>query len=173
MAAAVWVGDPKQLRSLNGLTIGGRTYGSVFGATIAGPIWRDTLQAALEGEPVEPLPAADPTYVHGITKPIPYVVGLNVADATKVLKAADFTVAVSSHEVDSDLPKGTVAATSPASSAPPGSTITPILSNGHPPRAVRPAPTGSASPPASNSPSPAATKTHGPKPHGHGPPPPH
>ena len=174
MAAAVWVGDPKQLRSLNGLTIGGRTYGSVFGATIAGPIWRDTLRAALEGEPVVPLPAADPAYVHGITKPIPYVVGLSVADATKVLKAADFTVAVSGTPIDSDLPSGTVARTSPSGNAPPGSTVTLVLSNGHaPPAVVQPAPTGSASAPASSSPSPAATKTQKPKPHGHGPPPPH
>src|SRR3954447_3136043 len=71
MASAVWVGNPKALSSLNGLTIGGRAYGEVFGATIAGPIWRDTLQSALTGVPVVPLPTPDPRYVHGLTKPVP------------------------------------------------------------------------------------------------------
>src|SRR5439155_13324524 len=56
LAAAVWVGDPKRstTRSLNGLTIGGRFYPEVFGATIAGPIWRDTMSAALKGVPIVP-----------------------------------------------------------------------------------------------------------------------
>jgi hypothetical protein len=148
----VWVGDPKRYtRPLNGLTIGGRTYGAVYGATIAGPIWRDTLSAALEGEPVIPLPEPDQDYVHGITKPIPYVVGLSIKDATKVLQAADFGVTVASTLVDSELPAGTVAATSPAGSAPPGANVTLLISNGRAPRAVQPSPSQSSSPSASPS----------------------
>src|SRR3954462_8044562 len=57
MAAAVWVGNPHRPNSsLAFSTIGGRYYGHVFGATIGGPIWRDTMRAALVGVPVVPLP---------------------------------------------------------------------------------------------------------------------
>jgi membrane peptidoglycan carboxypeptidase len=53
---AVWVGDPTQYkrgkttyrRSLNNRTIGGRSYGDVFGATIAAPIWAKIMQVAVQ-----------------------------------------------------------------------------------------------------------------------------
>jgi membrane peptidoglycan carboxypeptidase len=152
MAAAVWVGDPRRptQRSLNGLRIGGRQYGEVFGATIAGPIWHDTLQAALRGVPVVALPRADPTYVSGITTAVPDVSGMQVSDATATLKQAGFQVVVSPFTVPSLLPQGTVARTSPGggSGAPPGSTVTIYISNGRPP------PPSPSSPPASHSPQP-------------------
>jgi membrane peptidoglycan carboxypeptidase len=170
MAAAVWVGDPKKLRPLNYLTIGGRQYGTVFGATIAGPIWHDTLQAALRGVPVEPLPPPDPEFVHGLTTPVPDVSGLTVSDATKVLKEAGFQVAVSSQQVKSLFPKGTVARTSPAAGAgsPPGGTVEIFLSNGHAPK-THPSPgpsPGSPSPSPSGSPSTSPSPTCTPKTHG-------
>jgi membrane peptidoglycan carboxypeptidase len=51
LAGAVSIGDPRgsQRYKLNNITIGGRYYGSVFGASIPGPIWRDTFLAALKG----------------------------------------------------------------------------------------------------------------------------
>ncbi|WP_326646002.1 penicillin-binding protein [Streptosporangium sp. NBC_01755] len=54
LAGAVSIGDPRgaQKYKLNGVTIGGRYYGSVFGASIPGPIWKDTMLAALRN--VEP-----------------------------------------------------------------------------------------------------------------------
>lgn len=177
MAAAVWVGDPDEpSRSLSNLTIGGRSYGQVYGATIAGPIWRDTLQAALRGVPVQPLPSADPSFVRGVTKPVPDVTGLRVADATDELTRAGFHVVVGG-SVDSDLPEGTVARTIPGAGggAPPGGTVTLLLSNGHvpaeptqPPLTASPG-TGQ-SPPATTSPasSPAAQPTSTCTPHGHG-----
>ncbi len=95
MAAAVWVGDPKNPnRPLNFLTIGGRHYSYVYGATIAGPIWHDTMVAALRGVPVEPLPEPDPEFVHGITKPVPDVAGLSVKNATSALEDRGFHVLV-------------------------------------------------------------------------------
>jgi membrane peptidoglycan carboxypeptidase len=178
MAAAVWVGNPKALTPLNGLTIGGRPYGEVFGATIAGPIWRDTLQAALEGRPVIPLPVADQQFVQGITKPVPDVRGLGVSDARHQLQAAGFTVVVATAQVDSEFPKDTVAETSPppGSGAPPGATVVVYVSNGHAPK-TQPSKPPPATPPAapgesaSPTPSPSCTPQHG-KP-GHGHPPPH
>jgi len=56
LAGAVSIGDPRgaQNHKLNGVTIGGRYYSSVFGATIPGPIWKDTMIAALRGEKATP-----------------------------------------------------------------------------------------------------------------------
>ncbi|WP_049560652.1 transglycosylase domain-containing protein [Nonomuraea sp. SBT364] len=51
LAGAVSIGDPRgaQKYKLNGVTIGGRYYGAVFGASVPGPIWKDTMMAALKG----------------------------------------------------------------------------------------------------------------------------
>ncbi|WP_308066803.1 transglycosylase domain-containing protein [Microtetraspora sp. AC03309] len=51
LAAAVSIGDPRgsTTHKLNGVTIGGTYYGAVFGATIPGPIWKDTMLSALRG----------------------------------------------------------------------------------------------------------------------------
>ena len=56
MAAAVWVGDPRggQKYPMKNITIGGRYYSQVFGSTMPGPIWRDSLMGALEGTPKTP-----------------------------------------------------------------------------------------------------------------------
>ncbi|NUP61299.1 MAG: penicillin-binding protein [Nonomuraea sp.] len=53
LAGAVSIGDPRGAvtHKLNNITIGGRYYGSVFGASIPGPIWNDTMRAALKGTP--------------------------------------------------------------------------------------------------------------------------
>jgi membrane peptidoglycan carboxypeptidase len=147
LAAAVWVGDPDTpSRSLNGLTIGGRAYGSVYGATIAGPIWRETMTAALVGEPVIELPDPDPKYVAGIRKTVPDVRGLQPDDATDVLREAGFKVSFASTSVDSAYPKGTVARTTPAGGegAPPGSTIVVYLSSGELPPPPSPTATATA-----------------------------
>ncbi|HLU75822.1 MAG TPA: transglycosylase domain-containing protein [Nonomuraea sp.] len=56
LAGAVSIGDPRgsQRYKLNNVTIGGRYYPNVFGASIPGPIWRDTMIAALKGtEPTD------------------------------------------------------------------------------------------------------------------------
>jgi membrane peptidoglycan carboxypeptidase len=187
MAAAVWVGDPDEpSRSLNNLTIGGRSYGQVYGATIAGPIWHDTLEAALRGEPVIPLPKPDPKYVRGIKKTVPDVRGLMPDDASDVLREAGFKVSFASQPIDSAFPRGTVARTTPAGGqgAPPGSTVVVYLSTGHlpppptlsaspgttPSATLSPTPpprgTGSPSPSPTGTPSPSASPTCSPKNHG-------
>jgi membrane peptidoglycan carboxypeptidase len=56
MAAAVWVGDPRggQKYPMRNVTINGRYYSAVYGSTLPGPIWRDSLIGALEGTPETP-----------------------------------------------------------------------------------------------------------------------
>ncbi|GAB2959909.1 transglycosylase domain-containing protein [Nonomuraea fastidiosa] len=53
LAGAVSIGDPRgaQDHKLNNITIGGKYYPSVFGSSIPGPIWKDTMMAALKGVP--------------------------------------------------------------------------------------------------------------------------
>ncbi|WDV53415.1 transglycosylase domain-containing protein [Streptomyces coeruleorubidus] len=51
MSAAVWVGDPAHKRKMVNITIGGRSYGKVFGGEVPGPIWHDMMVGALEGKP--------------------------------------------------------------------------------------------------------------------------
>jgi membrane peptidoglycan carboxypeptidase len=54
LASAVSLGDPRgsYTHPLRGVTIGGRYYGEVFGATISGQIWKATMLKALAG--IEP-----------------------------------------------------------------------------------------------------------------------
>nr|SBO98969.1 Multimodular transpeptidase-transglycosylase [Nonomuraea gerenzanensis] len=61
LASAVSLGDPRgsQQHKLTGVTIGGRYYGAVQGASIPGPIWRDTMASALRGVPATPFTAID------------------------------------------------------------------------------------------------------------------
>ncbi|WP_083958635.1 transglycosylase domain-containing protein [Herbidospora mongoliensis] len=56
LAGAVSLADPRgaSTHRLNNVTMGGRWYGSVFGATVPGPIWKATMLAALEGVPATP-----------------------------------------------------------------------------------------------------------------------
>ncbi|MEU8353285.1 transglycosylase domain-containing protein [Streptomyces sp. NPDC048845] len=63
MAGAVWVGDPAHKKRMVDITIGGRYHAKVFGGEVPGPIWRDAMTGALEGEPAPQLPQipiADP-----------------------------------------------------------------------------------------------------------------
>ena len=51
IAAAAWVGDPRGgfAYPMKNLTINGKYYTQVFGSTIPGPIWKQSMTAALQG----------------------------------------------------------------------------------------------------------------------------
>jgi membrane peptidoglycan carboxypeptidase len=55
LSAAVWVGDPRggQAFPLQNLRINGTYYTRVFGGTIPGPIWRESMLGALKDRPVQ------------------------------------------------------------------------------------------------------------------------
>jgi membrane peptidoglycan carboxypeptidase len=61
LAGAVSIGDPRgsQKYKLNNVTIGGRYYSSVFGASVPGPIFKDTMLVALKGVPPTPFAPID------------------------------------------------------------------------------------------------------------------
>ena len=56
LAAAVWVGDPRGgfAHPMKNVTIKGTYYSQVYGGTLPGPIWRDSMEIALQGS--EPTP---------------------------------------------------------------------------------------------------------------------
>lgn len=62
-STAVWVADPGRnidgqmvRRRLTGVQVDGRHYGTVYGATIAAPIWKDVMNAAMENKRAVRLP---------------------------------------------------------------------------------------------------------------------
>lgn len=72
IASAVWVGDPRggYAYPMKNVTINGRYYSQVFGGTLPGPIWRDSMEKALAG--TEPL-RFDIRNKYGLTTKDPYV----------------------------------------------------------------------------------------------------
>jgi membrane peptidoglycan carboxypeptidase len=63
-STAVWVADPGRAGAsgevgrlrLTNVTVAGRRYGIVYGATIAAPIWKGVMLAAMKGQPGGALP---------------------------------------------------------------------------------------------------------------------
>ncbi|MEU7895029.1 transglycosylase domain-containing protein [Nonomuraea sp. NPDC049152] len=67
LAGAVSIGDPRgsQEHKLKGVTIGGRYYGAVLGGSLPGPIWKDTMLAALRNVPATPFTPIDSARFRG------------------------------------------------------------------------------------------------------------
>ncbi|MEE2045521.1 PASTA domain-containing protein, partial [Nocardiopsis tropica] len=150
MAGAVFVGDPRgpQQHPLRNVTIGDRHFGVVYGATIPGPIWQETMRGAHEGVEVEQLPSAPGRFgsTSGPRAPepddeaspasddggVPNVVGQPENDAVAALQAAGYSVNVSQTRVRSGEPEGSVAAVNPdpGTRLPEGATVNVFLSNG-------------------------------------------
>jgi membrane peptidoglycan carboxypeptidase len=63
-STAVWVADPGRLghdgvigrRRLQGITVGGHRYGTIYGATIAAPLWKRVMTTAMHALPAQDLP---------------------------------------------------------------------------------------------------------------------
>ncbi|MFW6642192.1 transglycosylase domain-containing protein [Nocardiopsis algeriensis] len=150
MSSAVFVGDPRgpQQYPLRNVTIGDRYFGVVYGATIPGPIWQETMRGAHEGLEVEQLASAPSQF--GSTSPprqpepeasadpaadaggVPNVVGQSESDAVAALRAAGYEVNVSGTRIRSAQPEGTVAAVNPDAGTrlPEGATVNVFLSSG-------------------------------------------
>ncbi len=120
VATAVWVGFPTGQVPMDSY------YGSsVFGGTVAAPIWQDFMVRAMQGFPVEGF-EAPPAPESGS---IPNVVGMLIAEAEAVLVDANFTPIVA--QVRSFEPVGTVLSQQPAGgTARLGTGVTLQVSNG-------------------------------------------
>jgi membrane peptidoglycan carboxypeptidase len=102
VATAVWVGFSEGQKPMDSY------YGtSVFGGTVAAPIWQDFMERAMAGFPIEGFEAPPPPESGGV----PAVVGLKLERAEEVLAEANFTPI--SEMVLSSEPKGTVLTQAP------------------------------------------------------------
>ncbi len=144
IATAVWVGHSKGQRTLNRVTLGGRTYGKVYGATIAAPIWKQFMKGAHSDLPVEGFDAPSEKVVSGERLGVPSVENLTAQAAQDAVTAAGLAPSLSAAPVPSTLPAGTAVNSTPGagSRVPPGTTVTIHLSSGiaPPPAPVVPQP---------------------------------
>jgi membrane peptidoglycan carboxypeptidase len=121
LATSVWVGDPsfygpakyQHRKVLMHRTINGHYYSAVFGATIAGPIWKKIMLTATKGMPVEKFKKPNSSLLSRPQTTVPNVNGMQIDQAINKLKGAGFTTTVASNPVSSKYPAGTVASTSP------------------------------------------------------------
>ncbi len=133
LATAVWVGPETvggKRKAMRGVTINGRYYNSVFGASFGAPIWKEIMTSALKGKKIEDFPAADDELTATPTTDVPSVVGMSPDDARSELEDAGFAVTQANDLETSDQPAGTVARQDPSGRATTGSTITLYLSAG-------------------------------------------
>ncbi|WP_153395923.1 penicillin-binding protein [Ornithinicoccus halotolerans] len=118
LSAAVWVGYPGGVASydieLRDITLGDRfVEGWLYGSKLAAPMWKELMDAAHEGMPVEEFDTPSDAIMEGELVTIPDVTGLPVDEAIQQVGAAGFTV--EKVEVSSGQPAGHVAYTSPGS----------------------------------------------------------
>jgi membrane peptidoglycan carboxypeptidase len=161
LAAAVWVGDPRggYAHPMSNITIGGSYYSVVYGKTVPGPIWHDTMVGALRGVPARSFVRPPSKYFRKgsgeDSQSVPDVLGLSVRAARNALGAAGFSARVAPGRIPSDqYPSGTVAATTPGAGAKtdPNTPVTLYISSGspnvpNPPFPTTPPPTQFSPPP--------------------------
>ena len=128
-AAAVWVGTPYSQRGMNGISLGGSSYGGVFGGDIAAPIWKALIQNASVGLPNRDFDDPSSKIINGDRIAVPFVSGMSVEEATARLKDAGFLAQVAG-QANSGYARGVVVYTNPSGTALRGSTIGLYTSSG-------------------------------------------
>ncbi|MGH3743602.1 MAG: penicillin-binding protein [Mycobacteriales bacterium] len=110
--------------------------GNLYGASVPGPTWHDIMSRIHQGLPVESfaLPEAANQGAPA-TATVPDVAGESVQQAGNDLQNAGFTPRIQTLEVNSVYPPNSVAGTNPAggTTAPSGSTVVILVSNGRAP----------------------------------------
>lgn len=132
-ATAVWIGDPRGgvKYPLESVVAYGRYESPVFGRTVAGPIFKQTMDAYHRGVKATWLPKPRSASATLTTRTIPNIVGMRLAEAVTLLRAEGFKVTVAANaKPKTDLPEpGYVAAQSPKAGLSTGSgaavTLTP------------------------------------------------
>ncbi len=119
--------------SLNGQVVGGSYVYKAAGSTTAGPMWGGAMQVIDKYLKWVDFHEPDPSVIAGHTVDVPWVGGMTVEKATKVLRKAGFQVQVGP-EAYSEYDKGLVAFTTPSGDAAEGSPITIYTSLGPEPK---------------------------------------
>jgi membrane peptidoglycan carboxypeptidase len=139
LAAAVWVGDPRggAAHPMQDVTIAGIYRPAVYGATIPGPIWADTMRGALRDRPAADFVRPPSEYFRkgsgADQEEVPDVRGMSPSEAADTLREAGFDTQLAPDRVPSDRYRaGTVAMTSPepGSTAEPDTVVTIYISDG-------------------------------------------
>ncbi len=115
IATAVWVGDPRGgfLHPIQGITVNGKYVAHGYGSVLAGPIWKATMEAALQDLPPLPFESPDPSQVKGLTVVVPQLYGTDLQDALKQLTSLGLIPTTAPSGVNSTAPVGTVVFTDP------------------------------------------------------------
>ena len=134
LATTVWVGKP-QPEPMQKVRINGRYYPQVYGGTLPAAIWRQTMQAALEGVPESRFEQEDSDVADGQELEVPDVRGLSEDLAVQTLTEAGFGIRDGGRVASTQVPRGDVAYTSPRAgrTVRTGSTITYYTSTGREP----------------------------------------
>jgi hypothetical protein len=135
LATAVWVGDPRgPTYSLHDVEAYGQTFSNVYGRSIAGPIWRQTMTDLSAKLPVKTFVVADPAALVGSAPSLPDVRGQARDVAIAVLRRAGYRVVIAPQTAAADalFKPGYVAAQSPKPNSPvtANSTVTLTLTAG-------------------------------------------
>jgi len=171
LATAVWVGTPddkNNARVLDNVRLAGQSYGTVFGASIAAPVWKAIMDRALQGQPPVPFAAPSDKILNGEQIPVPSVGGRSVEDARGILEQAGFSVQVGPEQF-SGYRAGAVATTDPTGIAARGSVVSLVISTGPapappPPPAPAPVPVPAPPPPPPPVPAPRPAPAPAPRP---------
>jgi membrane peptidoglycan carboxypeptidase len=126
LAAAVWVGDPRGgfAYPMQNVTINGIRYGQVFGSTMPGPIWRESMEAALANKDALPFDLQTPIFVNTGPAPSPSALPSELLiDPSAVPSAVDPAVDPAASPAPSVV--GAPPAASPAPAAPTPAAPTP------------------------------------------------
>ena len=114
LAASVWVGNPDSTVPMRAITVNGKKYTQVFGATLPGPIWQQAMKNALLNQPIIPFQSAPDAVLRGPPITVPILTGQTAKAAAAALTALGLTAAVIPTTVQSSEPLGTVDSTDPA-----------------------------------------------------------
>ncbi len=137
LATAVAVWDPNgqgEENELRDVSIGGQHYRNVFGGSISAPIFKQAMDATLEGQEKLNFKRPPSSYLRVPRMEVPDVTGLSPDDAERELNRAGFESRFANEPVPSDVEAGRVARTDPAggSRVTGGSTVTIFISSGEP-----------------------------------------
>lgn len=118
LASAVFVGHPDSNEyPLENVTIGGRFFENVYGSLLPGPIWQESMGAALASRPVVAFNPPPEESLEGRPVEVPDVRGLPLNSAIDLLEDEGFRVSVAPGRYFSSYPKETVAQTNPGAGA--------------------------------------------------------
>jgi membrane peptidoglycan carboxypeptidase len=111
-AVAVYDADPPQT-TLDGRTYNGTWIPAACGGCIPGPIWKQAMDAALDGTKHESFKRPDPRIVRGVNEQVPDVRGVSASTASARLQDAGFESHIAG-QVGSALAQGLVVSTDPS-----------------------------------------------------------